>query len=48
VRRRKLAADDREIDWLLPLGAAGKMRRDVPNFDGTQGEGRGVGYELVP
>jgi len=48
VRRRKLAADDREIDLLLPLGTAGKMRRDVPNFDGAQGEGRGVGYELVP
>jgi len=37
VRRRKLAADDREIDWLLPLGTAGKMRLGVPNFDGAQG-----------
>jgi hypothetical protein len=47
VRRRKLAADDREVDLLLPFGAAG-MRRDAPNFDGVQDKGRGVGNELVP
>ncbi len=48
VRRRKFAAADREIDLLLPFGVAGKMPRDVPNFDGAQGEERGVGNELVP
>ena len=42
VRRRKLAADDREIDFLPPFGAAG-MRHDVPNFVAVQGQGRGVG-----
>ena len=47
VRRRKLAADDREIDFLPPFGAAG-MRHDVPNFVAVQGRGRGVGNELVP
>ena len=47
VRRRKLAADDREIDLLLPFGAA-EMWRDVPNFVVVQGQGRGVGNELVP
>jgi hypothetical protein len=36
LRRRKLAADDREVDLLLPFGAAG-MRRDVPNFDDAKG-----------
>jgi hypothetical protein len=30
LRLRKLAAADREIDLLLPFGAAG-MRRDGPN-----------------
>ena len=48
VPRRKLAAGDREIDLPLPFGAAGKMRRGVPNSDGAQGKGRGVGDELVP
>ena len=47
VRRRKLAADDREIDFLPPFGAAG-MRRDAPNFDRAQGKGRRAGNELVP
>ena len=47
MRRRKLAADDREIDLLLPFGAAG-MRHDVPNFVAVQGRGRDVGNELVP
>ena len=47
MRQQKLAAADREIDLLLPFGVAG-MRRDVPNFDGAQGQGRGVGNELVP
>jgi len=47
VRLVKLAAADREIDLLLPFGVAG-MRRDVPNFDRAQGQGRGVGNELVP
>src|SRR6476661_8254968 len=47
VRRQKPAAGDREIDLLRPFGAAG-MRRDVPNFDGAQGNGRDVGNELVP
>ena len=47
VRLRKLAAADREIDLLLPFGAAG-MRHDAPNFDGAQGKERGVGNELVP
>ena len=47
VRCRKLAADDREIDFLPPFGAAG-MRHDVPNFVAVQGQGRGVGNELVP
>jgi hypothetical protein len=42
LRRRKLAAGDREIDLLFPFGASG-MRRDVPNFDRAQGEGRDVG-----
>jgi len=32
VPRRNLAAGDREIDLLLPFGAAG-TRRDVPNFE---------------
>jgi len=35
-------ADDREIDFLPPFGAAG-MWRDVPNFVAVQGQGRGVG-----
>jgi hypothetical protein len=47
VRRRKLAAADREIDLLLPYVAA-KMRRDVPNFVVVRGQGRGVGNELGP
>ena len=47
VPRRKLATDDREIDLLLPFGAAG-TRRDVPNFDGARGEERGLGNELIP
>jgi len=47
VRRQKLAADDREIDLLLPFGAA-RMRHDVPNFVAVQAQGRGVGNELVP
>jgi hypothetical protein len=47
VRRRKVAADDREIDLLQPFGAA-KMRRDVPNFDGARGEERRLGNEFVP
>jgi len=47
VRRRKLAADDREIDLLLPFGGGG-TRRDIPNFDGARGEGIVVGNELVP
>ena len=32
VRRRKLAADDREVDLPLRFGVAG-TRRDVPNFE---------------
>jgi len=47
VRRQKLAAGDREIDLLRPFVAA-KMWRDVPNFVAVQGQGRGVGNELVP
>ena len=47
VRLRKLSAADREVDLLLPFGAAG-MRHDVPNFVAVQGQGRGVRNELVP
>jgi hypothetical protein len=47
VRRRKLAADDREIDLLRPFVAA-KTWRDVPNFVVVRGQGRCVGNELVP
>src|SRR6476620_1709007 len=47
VRRRKLAADDREIDLLRPFVAA-KTWSDVPNFVVVRGQGPGVGNELVP
>jgi hypothetical protein len=47
VRRRKLAAGDREIDLLRPFVAA-KMWRDVPKFVVVRGQGPGVGNEWVP
>jgi hypothetical protein len=47
LRLRKPAACDREIDLLLPFGAAG-MRRDAPNFDGPQDKERDVANPLLP